>query len=119
MNRWPALDAAEDHLTKATLGITGWYCPSVHSDGSVRHLDVGSTYPGAGEGPKGMAVRHLKSYASWVQTVLRLIAKLVEVQFESLRVESFSFFVYEIKNRIPPTRKALAGETTISRRHNI
>jgi len=28
--------------------------------------DVGSTYPGAGAGPKGMAVRHLKSYASWV-----------------------------------------------------
>ena len=31
--------------------------------------DVGSTYPGAGEGPKGLAVRQLKSYASWVQTV--------------------------------------------------
>jgi len=30
---------------------------------------VGSTYPGGGEASKGMAVRHLKSYASWVQTV--------------------------------------------------
>jgi len=39
----------EDYRTKATLGITGWYCLSVHSDGSVRHLDVGSSYPGAGE----------------------------------------------------------------------
>ena len=38
-------------------------------DGGVRHLDVGSTHPGAEEGPKGMAVRHLKCYVSWVQTV--------------------------------------------------
>jgi len=67
--RRSALDAAGAHLTKATLGITGWLRLSVHSDGAVRHLDVGSTYPGAGEGPKGMAVRHLKSHASWVQTV--------------------------------------------------
>ena len=69
MNRPWALDAVEDYLTKATLGITGWYRLSVHSDGGVRHLDVGSPYPGGGEAPKGMAVRHLKRYASWVQTV--------------------------------------------------
>ena len=69
MNRPFALDAAEDYRTKATLGITGWLCLRVHIDGTVRHLDVGSTYPGAGEGPKGLAVRQLKSYASWVQTV--------------------------------------------------
>ena len=69
VNREYALDAAQDQRIKVTLGITGWYCLRVHIDGSVRHLDVGSTYPGAGEGPKGMAVRHLKSYASWVQTV--------------------------------------------------
>ena len=34
-----------------------------------RHLfdsDVGSSYPGAGAGPKGLAVRQLKSHASWV-----------------------------------------------------
>ena len=31
--------------------------------------DVGSSYPGGGEASKGMAVRHLKRYASWVQTV--------------------------------------------------
>ncbi|CAA9405355.1 MAG: hypothetical protein AVDCRST_MAG15-1275, partial [uncultured Rubellimicrobium sp.] len=30
-----------------------------HIDGSVWHLDVGSSHPGAGAGPKGMAVRHL------------------------------------------------------------
>ena len=69
MNRRSALDAAGDYQIKVTLGITGWYRLRVHIDGGVRHLDVGSPYPGAGEGPKGMAVRHLKRYASWVQTV--------------------------------------------------
>ena len=69
VNRPYALDAVEDYLTKATLGITGWLYLRVHIDDTVRHLDVGSTYPGAGEGPKGLAVRQLKSYASWVQTV--------------------------------------------------
>ena len=44
-------------------------------DGGVRHLDVGSPHPGAVEGPKGLAVRQLKGYASWVQTVDALIAR--------------------------------------------
>ena len=69
MNRKYALDAAKDYLIKVTLGITGWYCLRVQIDGSVRHLDVGSSYPGAGEGAKGLAVRQLKRYVSWVQTV--------------------------------------------------
>jgi hypothetical protein len=56
---------------KATPGITGLSCPSVHSDGKVWHLDVGSSHPGAGVGPKGWAVRPLKRYASWVQNVVR------------------------------------------------
>src|SRR5579871_3642036 len=56
---------------KATLGITGLSCPSAHSDGKVWHLDVGSSHPGAGLGPKGWAVRPLKRYASWVQNVVR------------------------------------------------
>ena len=73
MNRPFALDAAEDYRTKVTLGITGWYCLRVQIDGSVRHLDVGSSYPGAGEGPKGLAVRQLKRYVSWVQTVVRQV----------------------------------------------
>ncbi len=38
---------------KATPGITGWSYSSVPSDGKVRHLDVGSSHPGAVEGPKG------------------------------------------------------------------
>ena len=54
---------------KGTPGITGLSPLSVHSGEEVWHLDVGSSHPGAGEGPKGLAVRQLKSYASWVQTV--------------------------------------------------
>ncbi len=57
--------------TKGTLGITGWSDPRVHIDDPVWHLDVGSSHPGAGEGPKGPAVRRLKRYASWVQNVVR------------------------------------------------
>lgn len=56
---------------KGTPGITGLSPPRVHIDGEVWHLDVGSSHPGAGAGPKGMAVRHLKRYASWVQNVVR------------------------------------------------
>ena len=37
----------------------------------IQFLDVGSSHPGAEAGPKGMAVRHLKWYASWVQNVVR------------------------------------------------
>jgi hypothetical protein len=57
--------------TKGTPGITGLSGPRVHIDGLVWHLDVGSSHPGAGEGPKGPAVRRLKRYASWVQNVVR------------------------------------------------
>ena len=56
---------------KATPGITGLYLPRVHIDGGVWHLDVGSSHPGAGVGPKGWAVRPLKRHASWVQNVAR------------------------------------------------
>src|SRR5918912_3618228 len=56
---------------KATPGITGLSPPRVHIDGEVWHLDVGSSHPGAGEGPKGSAVRRLKWHASWVQNVVR------------------------------------------------
>ena len=51
---------------KGTPGITGLSRPRVHIDGAVWHLDVGSSHPGAGVGPKGWAVRPLKRYASWV-----------------------------------------------------
>ena len=97
MSRQYALDAAEDQRIKATLGITGWLRLSVHSDGAVRHLDVGSTYPGAGEGPKGMAVRHLKSYASWVQTVVRQVGLLSTAGVRFLRGFDSSKFCYFTK----------------------
>ena len=45
------------HQTKGTPGITGLSLPSVHSGGAVWHLDVGSSHPGGGEAPKGLAVR--------------------------------------------------------------
>src|SRR2546425_13022768 len=45
---------------KGTLGITGLSRPRVHIDGAVWHLDVGLSHPGAGEGPKGPAVRRFK-----------------------------------------------------------
>ena len=45
------------HQTKGTLGITGLSLPSVHSGVAVWHLDVGSSHPGGGEAPKGLAVR--------------------------------------------------------------
>jgi len=92
VNRPFALDAAEDYRTKATLGITGWLRLRVHIDGAVRHLDVGSTYPGAGEGPKGLAVRQLKSYASWVQTVQEWKCRKAIRLLDSLNpIEHFSF----------------------------
>ena len=56
---------------KVTPGITGLSRPIVHIDGAVWHLDVGSSHPGAGAGPKGPAVRRLKRYVSWVQNVVR------------------------------------------------
>ena len=51
---------------KGTPGITGLSPPRVHIDGAVWHLDVGSSHPGAEAGPKGLAVRQLKWYVSWV-----------------------------------------------------
>ena len=38
---------------KGTPGITGLSPPRVHIDEEVWHLDVGSSHPGAGAGPKG------------------------------------------------------------------
>ena len=38
---------------KGTPGITGLSPPRVHIDVAVWHLDVDSSHPGAGEGPKG------------------------------------------------------------------
>ena len=56
---------------KATPGITGLSDPRVHIDDPVWHLDVGSSHPPAEVGGKGLAVRQLKRYVSWVQYVVR------------------------------------------------
>ena len=74
-----ALDAAGDQRIKVTPGITGWFRLRVHIVGGVRHLDVGSSHPGGGEVPKGLAVRQLKWYASWVQTVVRQVGSLSSI----------------------------------------
>src|SRR5947199_10762349 len=66
-----AYGSAVAQRIKGTPGITGSSCPSVHSDGKVWHLDVGSSHPGAEAGPKGWAVRTLKRYGRWVQNVVR------------------------------------------------
>ena len=71
MIRWYESGIAIAQRIKATLGITGLSLPRVHIDGVVWHLDVGSSHPGAVFGPKGLAVRQLKWYASWVQNVVR------------------------------------------------
>ena len=57
------------HRIKGTLGITG--CAQASIATARFGLDVGSSHPGAEEGPKGSAVRRLKWYASWVQNVVR------------------------------------------------
>ena len=72
-------DRVIDQRIKATPGITGWSSPIVHIDETVRHLDVGSSHPGCEAAPKGLAVRQLKRYASWVQTVVRQVGLLSAV----------------------------------------
>src|SRR5699024_6008808 len=56
---------------KGTPGITGGSSPRDHIDGTVWHLDVGSSRTGARVGPTGWAVRSLKGHASWVQNAVR------------------------------------------------
>ena len=51
---------------KGTLGITGLPLFRVPIDGVIWHLDVGLSHPGAESGSKGLAVRQLKRYMSWV-----------------------------------------------------
>ena len=51
---------------KGTPGITGLPRFRVPIDGVIWHLDVGSSHPGAESGSKGLAVRQLKGYVSWV-----------------------------------------------------
>ena len=62
---------AVDQQIKSTPGLTATSPPRADIDGVFWHLDVGSSHPGAGEGPKVWSVRPLKWHASWVQNVVR------------------------------------------------
>jgi hypothetical protein len=73
------------HRIKVTPGITGLLLPRVHIDEAVWHLDVGSSHPGGGASPKGLAVRQLKRYASWVQNVVRQFGPYLLWAFGNLR----------------------------------
>ena len=86
----PASGSGVAQRIKVTLGITGLSCPSAHSDGKVWHLDVGSSHPGAGVGPKGWAVRPLKRHASWVQNVVRQFGLYPLRAFSALRGAALS-----------------------------
>lgn len=66
-----ARGSAVTYRIKVTPGITGLFYPRVQIDGRVWHLDVDSSHPGTEAGPKGLAVRQLKRYVSWVQNVAR------------------------------------------------
>ena len=61
MIRWYESGIAIAQRIKATLGITRLSLPRVHIDGVVWHLDVGSSHPGAGVGPKGWARSPIKA----------------------------------------------------------
>ena len=50
---------------------------------AVWHLDVGSSHPGAEAGSKGSAVRRLKWYVSWVQTVVRQVGPYLPWAYET------------------------------------
>ena len=54
---------------KVTPGITGLSRPSVHSDGAVCYLDVGSSYPGRAEASKGGGVHPLKGMLAGFTTL--------------------------------------------------
>ena len=69
----------------------------------VWHLDVGSSHPGAGGGPKGSAVRRLKWHASWVQKMcIRDRARAPALQAGGHRFESdilhFNYFKRQLFN---------------------
>jgi len=59
-------EMAIDKRIKGTLGITGLRLSRVPIEGDIWHLDVGLSHPEAVSGFKGLAVRHLKRYMSWV-----------------------------------------------------
>src|SRR5947208_16631661 len=68
---------------KGTPGITGLSGPRADIEVPNRAVDVGSSHPGAEVGPKGWAVRPLKRYAGWVQSVVRQFGPYLPWALES------------------------------------
>ena len=58
-----SLTARETFRAETKVGHSD---PVVPSGRAIAQRIKGSSHPGAGEGPKGSAVRRLKWYASWV-----------------------------------------------------
>src|SRR3546814_10291858 len=73
--------------------------PRAHIDGIVWHLDVGSSHPGAGAGPKGLAVRQLKWYVSWVQNVAGQRSEEHTSELQSLMRISYAVFCLKKKKQ--------------------
>ena len=81
--------------------------------------DVGSPYPGGGEAPKGLAVRQLKRYASWVQTVQMLNSSAHELseserhrssrrRYVAMRIEKLTY-VGEILSEVEGQHRGNLG----------
>ncbi len=73
--------------------------------------DVGSSYPGGEEATKGLAVRQLKRYASWVQTVVRQVGLLSTAGVETWKD---LFLVREDRNELTSGVSAVAPAALLS-----
>ena len=80
-----AYQSVIDQRIKGTLGITGSFVLRVPIDARVWHLDVDSSQPRSAEASKGMTVRHLKWYVSWVQTAVRQVGLYLLYVLRELR----------------------------------
>lgn len=67
MTRYKNYGIYIDQGIKITLGITAQWHVKVQIVRAVCDLDVDSTYPKAVYGLKGLTVRQIKCYVSWVQ----------------------------------------------------
>ena len=56
---------------KVTSGITEWCLARVHIDQDACFFDVGFTYPGGAQAPKGAGVHRLKGIMSWVYNAVK------------------------------------------------
>src|SRR6266545_4766511 len=85
---------------KGTPGITGLSPPSVHSDGEVWHLDVGSSHPGA--------VANLPALPAGNRRVI--IEPKTEKAMRTVVLQSIERMVHPVGKTIPEVQRAyLAG----------